>query len=68
MMKNQSDTSSIEKLLEVMAKLRDPATGCPWDREQSHQSIRANFLEETYEALDALDPRSRKRFARAGAA
>ncbi|MFR7894383.1 MAG: MazG nucleotide pyrophosphohydrolase domain-containing protein [Dysosmobacter sp.] len=29
--------------------------GCPWDREQTHQSIRRNFLEETYEALDAID-------------
>lgn len=38
----------------IMARLRSPE-GCPWDREQSHQSIRANFLEETYEALDALD-------------
>ena len=32
-----------------------PPSGCPWDREQTHQSIRRNFLEETYEALDAID-------------
>ncbi len=38
----------------ITARLRAP-DGCPWDREQTHQSIRANFLEETYEALDALD-------------
>ncbi len=38
----------------IVARLRAP-DGCPWDREQTHQSIRANFLEETYEALDALD-------------
>lgn len=40
--------------LEIMALLRAPG-GCPWDREQTHASIRRNFLEETYETLDALD-------------
>ena len=29
--------------------------GCPWDREQTHQSIRNNFIEETYEAVEAID-------------
>lgn len=43
-----------EDLLEVMRLLRSPG-GCPWDAEQTHASIRRNFLEETYEALDALD-------------
>ena len=37
-----------------MALLRGPG-GCPWDAEQTHDSIRRNFLEETYETLDALD-------------
>ncbi len=37
-----------------MARLRGP-DGCPWDREQTHQSIRHNLIEECYEALDALD-------------
>ena len=40
--------------LDIMRLLRGPG-GCPWDAEQTHQSIRRNFLEETYEALDALD-------------
>ena len=40
--------------LRVMALLRAPG-GCPWDAQQTHESIRRNFLEETYEALDALD-------------
>ena len=40
-----------EDLLTIMHLLRAPG-GCPWDREQTHQSIRRNFLEETYEALD----------------
>ena len=41
-------------LLEVMARLRAP-TGCPWDREQTHASLRRFLLEETYETLEALD-------------
>ncbi len=43
-----------EDFLEIMRLLRAPG-GCPWDAEQTHVSIRRNFLEETYEALDALD-------------
>ena len=43
-----------EDLLEMVRDLRSPE-GCPWDRAQTHQSIRRNFLEETYEALDAID-------------
>ena len=45
---------SFESLQETMAHLRAPE-GCPWDREQSHDSLRPYLLEETYEALDALD-------------
>ncbi len=43
-----------EDFLEITRLLRSPG-GCPWDREQTHSSIRRNFLEETYEVLDALD-------------
>ena len=43
-----------EDFLEIMHLLRSPG-GCPWDAEQTHQSIRREFLEETYEILDALD-------------
>lgn len=43
-----------EDFLEIMRLLRSPG-GCPWDIEQTHDSIRRNFLEETYEVLDALD-------------
>lgn len=43
-----------EDFLTVMRLLRGPG-GCPWDAEQTHQSIRRNFLEETYEVIDALD-------------
>ena len=43
-----------EDLVEITRLLRGPG-GCPWDAEQTHASIRRNFLEETYEALDAID-------------
>ena len=43
-----------EDFLEIMRLLRAPG-GCPWDAEQTNGSIRRNFLEETYEALDAID-------------
>lgn len=41
-------------LKEIVAILRSPE-GCPWDREQTHQSIRKNLLEETYEVLETID-------------
>lgn len=41
-------------LVEIMKILRSP-DGCPWDRVQTHQSIRQNFIEETYEAIEAID-------------
>ena len=40
-----------EQLLEILRILRDPENGCPWDKVQTHASIRKNFLEETCEAL-----------------
>ena len=43
-----------EDFLEIMRLLRSPG-GCPWDAEQTHASIRREFLEETYEVLDAID-------------
>ncbi len=46
--------TSFEAFHEVIAHLRAP-NGCPWDREQTHLSLRKHLLEETYEALDALD-------------
>jgi tetrapyrrole methylase family protein/MazG family protein len=45
---------SFERLHEIVGILRSP-DGCPWDRAQTHQSIRKNFIEETYEAIEALD-------------
>ena len=45
---------SFEAFLEVIAHLRAP-DGCPWDRQQDYKSLRSDLLEETYEALNALD-------------
>lgn len=45
---------TVADLLDIMALLR-AEDGCPWDREQTHESIRANFIEETYEVIEAID-------------
>ncbi|MDP5276952.1 nucleoside triphosphate pyrophosphohydrolase [Chengkuizengella axinellae] len=45
---------SFERLREVVRILRSPE-GCPWDQEQTHQSIRKNLIEETYEVLETID-------------
>jgi uncharacterized protein YabN with tetrapyrrole methylase and pyrophosphatase domain len=45
---------AIEDLLKVMAKLRSPK-GCPWDREQSHLTLRRHAIEEVYELIDAIE-------------
>jgi MazG family protein len=47
-------SSAISDLLKVMARLRSP-TGCPWDREQDHRSIRWHAVEEVYELIDAIE-------------
>ena len=56
---NMVDTTSfddvdIQPLVDVMRTLREPG-GCPWDREQTHASIRSNMIEEVYEYLEAVD-------------
>ena len=48
------DLSRFESLVEVIAFLRGPE-GCPWDRKQTHLSLREHLLEEAYEVLEALD-------------
>ena len=44
------------RLVEIMARLRAPG-GCPWDREQTFDTIKPYLLEETYEVMDAIDAR-----------
>lgn len=46
--------TQIERLLGIMQRLRDPQTGCPWDKEQTYATIAPYTLEETYEVLDAI--------------
>lgn len=48
------DSYGVKDLEEIVRILRAPG-GCPWDGEQTHQSIRRNFLEEAYEAVEAID-------------
>lgn len=48
------DLSQFNTLVNIVAKLRSP-DGCPWDREQTHSSLRGSLLEECYEVLEALD-------------
>jgi MazG family protein len=56
-MKNHSEAGEkFQRLVELMAQLRAPG-GCPWDREQTFDSIKPYTLEETYEVLDAIDRR-----------
>lgn len=52
--KNQ-EHFTMDDLIAIVALLRDPEKGCPWDKVQTHRSIRKNFIEETYEAVDAID-------------
>ena len=50
-----SDTGkAFEKLVEIIARLRSE-DGCPWDRQQTHESLKGNLLEEIYEVMDAID-------------
>ena len=47
-------TSSFQDLVELMQKLRSK-DGCPWDKEQSHASLKPHLVEEAYEVIDAID-------------
>lgn len=49
-----SEGTSFESFAEIVAHLRAP-DGCPWDKEQTHQTLRTHLLEETYETLTAMD-------------
>ena len=53
---------AFESLVALQARLRAP-NGCPWDREQTHDSLRTYLVEETYEVLDALDSGEARKFA-----
>ena len=50
-----ADTLNIERLLDIMNRLRDPDSGCPWDLEQDFRSIAPYTIEEAYEVADAIE-------------
>jgi tetrapyrrole methylase family protein/MazG family protein len=50
----EENLDSFAALVEIIAKLRSPE-GCPWDRAQTHASIKGNLIEEAYEVLEAID-------------
>ncbi len=54
-MSSETKTYSIEELIHLMARLRHPNTGCPWDIKQDFESIAPHTLEETYEVVDAIE-------------
>jgi MazG family protein len=53
-MPDAATTDALGRLVDIMARLRAPG-GCPWDREQTHETLRPYVLEEAYEVLDAID-------------
>ena len=54
-MSDDHQKSAIDRLLQIMARLRDPETGCPWDTAQDFKSIAPYTIEEAYEVADAID-------------
>ncbi len=50
-----AEAPSIDRLLDVMARLRDPDNGCPWDVKQSFATIAPYTIEEAYEVADAIE-------------
>jgi MazG family protein len=46
---------SLSELVRIMSVLRDPEDGCPWDLEQTHETLKPNIIEEAYEVVDAID-------------
>lgn len=56
---SENPGQKFQDLVNIMAKLRGP-DGCPWDKEQTHETLRQYLLEETYEVLEALDQKNHK--------
>ena len=55
MTKQANAKDAVETLLQIMAMLRDPLYGCPWDLQQTFASIAPHTLEEVYEVIDAIE-------------
>ncbi|MDH3918500.1 MAG: nucleoside triphosphate pyrophosphohydrolase, partial [Rhodospirillales bacterium] len=54
-MSSTADSPNMTRLLEIMARLRDPEHGCPWDVEQSFKTIAPYTIEEAYEVAEAIE-------------
>jgi MazG family protein len=54
-MSSDSIAKEFVRLVDIIRQLRDPLIGCPWDKEQTHQSLKPYLIEESYEVLDAID-------------
>ncbi len=52
-----TETPNLQRILDIMARLRDPKHGCPWDREQNFATIAPYTIEEAYEVADAIEKR-----------
>ena len=50
-----SSETALDRLLEIMRRLRSPDGGCPWDREQTYETIAPYTIEEAYEVADAIE-------------
>ncbi len=59
---NKSEKYTFDELVEIIAKLRAP-DGCPWDREQTHESIRKSLIEEAYELVEEIDNKNPEKIA-----
>ncbi len=62
MLADYNDLGSFETFLAILARLRGP-DGCPWDKKQTHESLRKYLLEESHEALEAIESGDPKRLA-----
>ncbi|NLL52607.1 MAG: nucleoside triphosphate pyrophosphohydrolase [Peptococcaceae bacterium] len=56
-----AEKNSLQRLVAIMAELRSPE-GCPWDKEQNHQTLKKYLIEETYEVIDAIDGKDMNNF------
>ena len=52
--------TELNKIIDIIKKLRDPKDGCPWDRKQTHYSLLPYLLEETYELVEAINSKKKK--------
>lgn len=52
---SETARTAFDRFIGIIQQLRDPLTGCPWDREQTHESLKRYLVEETYEVLDAIE-------------